>query len=67
MHEHLSSLTITIVYAVYVRDLGKPSARGTPVRWYGRRAVTLPALAIAVAGAVVFLGDFSPAWPLALP
>ena len=54
--EHLSSLTLTIVYAVF--------AAGTVVSllfaghvsdWYGRRPVLLPALAVAVAAAVVFL------------
>ena len=54
--EHLSSLTITIVYAVYATGIvvslllaGHVSDR------YGRRVVMLPALAIAVAAAVVFL------------
>jgi MFS family permease len=54
--EHLSSLTLTIVYAVF--------AAGTIVSllfvghvsdWYGRRTVLLPALAVAVVAAVVFL------------
>jgi MFS family permease len=55
-HEHLSSITITGVYAVY--------AAGTVISlvfagqvsdWYGRRTVMLPALGVAIAATVVFL------------
>ena len=54
--EHLSSLTITIVYAVYaVGIVVSLLLAGHVSDWYGRRMVMLPALAIAVAAAVVFL------------
>ena len=54
--EHLSSLTITIVYAVYaIGIVVSLLLAGHVSDWYGRRAVMLPALAIAVAAAVVFL------------
>lgn len=54
--EHLSSLSITTVYAVF--------AAGTVVSlvlaghvsdWYGRRAVLIPAIAVAIGAVVVFL------------
>jgi MFS family permease len=55
-HEHLSSLTITIIYAVYaIGIVVSLLLAGHLSDWYGRRAVLLPALAIAVAAAVVFL------------
>jgi MFS family permease len=54
--EHLSSLSITIVYAVYaVGTVVSLLLAGHVSDWYGRRAVLIPALAIAVAAAVVFL------------
>ena len=54
--EHLSSLTITIVYAVYALGIVVSLLLAGHVSdWYGRRAVMLPALAIAVAAAVIFL------------
>ena len=54
--EHLSSLTITIVYAVYaIGIVVSLLLAGHVSDWYGRRGVMLPALAIAVAAAVVFL------------
>ena len=54
--EHLSSLTITIVYAVYaIGIVVSLLLAGHVSDWYGRRAVMLPALAVAVAAAVVFL------------
>ena len=76
--EHLSSLTITIVYAVYaIGIVVSLLLAGHVSDWYGRRAVMLPALAIAIAAAVVFLAwrsppacsspVCSPAWPSALP
>jgi MFS family permease len=54
--EHLSSLTITIVYAVYaIGIVVSLLLAGHVSDWYGRRAVMLPALAVAVAAALVFL------------
>jgi MFS family permease len=54
--EHLTSLTITIVYAVYaIGIVASLLLAGHVSDWYGRRAVMLPALAIAVAAAVVSL------------
>ena len=54
--EHLSSLTLTLVYAVYAAGtvIGLLLA-GHVSDWYGRRAVLVPALAVAVVAAVVFL------------
>lgn len=54
--EHLSSLTITFVYAVYaVGVVGSLLLAGHVSDWYGRRVVLLPAIAVAIAAAVVFL------------
>jgi MFS family permease len=54
--EHLSSLTITFVYAVYaVGVVGSLLLVGHVSDWYGRRAVLLPAIAVAITAAVVFL------------
>ena len=54
--EHLSSLTITIVYAVYALGIVVSLLLvGHVSDWYGRRAVLLPALAVAVVAAVIFL------------
>jgi MFS family permease len=54
--EHLSSLTITIVYAVYALGIVVSLLLAGHVSdWYGRRAVLLPALAVAVVAAVIFL------------
>jgi MFS family permease len=53
---HLSSLTITVVYAVYaVGIVVSLLLAGHVSDWYGRRAVLLPALGVAVAADVVFL------------
>lgn len=55
--EHLSSLTVTFVYAVYaVGVVGSLLLVGHVSDWYGRRVVLLPAIAVAIAAAVVFLG-----------
>jgi hypothetical protein len=53
-HEHLSSLTITFVYAVYAVGI-VVSLLSAVSDWNGRRAVLLSALAVAVLAAVVFL------------
>jgi MFS family permease len=54
--EHLSSLTITIVYAVYaVGVVASLMLAGHVSDWYGRRVVLLPAIAVAIVAAVVFL------------
>ncbi|MGO9961246.1 MAG: MFS transporter [Solirubrobacteraceae bacterium] len=54
--DHLSSLTITIVYAVYAAGIVVALVLAGHVSdWYGRRAVLLPALGVAVLAAVVFL------------
>jgi predicted MFS family arabinose efflux permease len=53
---HLSSLTITFVYAVYA--LGVVASLlfvGHVSDWYGRRAVLIPAVALAAVAAVVFI------------
>jgi MFS family permease len=55
-HEHLSSLTLTFVYAVYaVGIVMSLLLAGHVSDWYGRRPVLLPALALAVLAAAVFL------------
>src|ERR1700722_11251941 len=52
----LSPLTVTIVYAVYAAGIVVALLLAGHVSdWYGRRAVLLPALAVAVLAAVVFL------------
>jgi MFS family permease len=54
--EHLSSLTITFVYAVYaVGVVGSLLLAGHVSDWYGRRVVLLPAIAVAIAAAAPFL------------
>jgi MFS family permease len=54
--EHLSGLTITTVYAVYALGIVLSLIfAGHVSDWYGRRAVLLPALAVAVLASVVFL------------
>lgn len=54
--EHLSSLTLTIVYAVFAAGtVTSLLLAGHVSDWYGRRTVLLPALAVAVGAAVVFL------------
>ncbi len=59
--DHLSSLTITIVYAVYAGGIVVTLVLAGHVSdWYGRRAVLLPALGVAVLAAVLFLVWRSP-------
>jgi len=54
--DHLSSLTITIVYAVGAGGIVMTLVLAGHVSdWYGRRAVLLPALGVAALAAVVFL------------
>lgn len=54
--DHLSSLTVTIVYAVYAGGIVVTLVLAGHVSdWYGRRVVLLPALGVAVIAAVVFL------------
>jgi MFS family permease len=54
--EHLSSLTITFVYAVFaVGVVGSLLLAGHVSDWYGRRVVLLPAIAVAFAAALLFL------------
>jgi MFS family permease len=54
--EHLSSLTITFVYAVYaVGVVASLVLAGHVSDWYGRCVVLLPAIAAAVVAAVLFL------------
>jgi MFS family permease len=58
--EHLSSLTITIVYAVYaVGVIVSLLLAGHVSDWYGRRVVLIPALILAAAAAVVFISSSS--------
>jgi MFS family permease len=54
--DHLSSLTVTFAYAVYaVGVVVSLVLAGHVSDWYGRRAVLLPAIAVAVGAAVLFL------------
>jgi MFS family permease len=53
---HISSLTITLIYAVYA--LGVVASLllvGHLSDWYGRRAVLIPAVALAAVAALVFI------------
>jgi len=54
--QHLSSLTLTIVYAVYsVGVVASLLLAGHVSDWYGRRAVLIPGLVLAGVAAVVFI------------
>jgi MFS family permease len=54
--EHVSPLTLTFVYAVYtVGTVASLLLVGHVSDWYGRRAVLLPAITVAIAATVVFL------------
>ena len=56
LHEHLSPLTITIVYAVYAAGVTTSLLLAGHVSdWYGRRAVLIPAVTLATAAAVLFI------------
>src|SRR5262249_8278021 len=53
---HLSSLTITLVYAVYAVGVTVSLLlAGHLSDWYGRRAVLLPSLALAMLAALLFV------------
>jgi MFS family permease len=55
-HEHFSAITITLVYAVYAAGVtASLLLAGHLSDWYGRKAVLIPALALAVAAAVLFI------------
>jgi MFS family permease len=54
--DHLSAITVTIVYAVYAGGIVVSLVLAGHVSdWYGRRATLLPAVGVAVLAAVVFL------------
>jgi MFS family permease len=56
LREHLSPLTITIVYAVYAAGVTTSLLlAGHMSDWYGRRAVLIPAVTLAIAAAVLFI------------
>jgi MFS family permease len=55
-YEHLSPLTLTIVYAVYAAGVTVSLLLAGHVSdWYGRRVVLIPALVLAMVGAVLFI------------
>jgi MFS family permease len=55
-HEHFSPITITLVYAVYaVGVTASLLLAGHVSDWYGRKAVLIPALTLAVAAAALFI------------
>ena len=57
---HLSSLTITFVYAVYAVGVTVSLLLAGHVSdWYGRRAVLLPSLALAMVAALIFIAGKS--------
>jgi MFS family permease len=55
-YEHFSPITITLVYAVYAAGVtASLMLAGHVSDWYGRKAVLLPALTLAIAAAVLFI------------
>ena len=55
-HEHFSPITITLIYAVYAAGVTASLLLvGHVSDWYGRKAVLIPALTLAVAAAVLFI------------
>jgi len=55
-HEHFSPITITLVYAVYAAGVtASLLLTGHLSDWYGRKAVLIPALTLAVAAAALFI------------
>ena len=58
--EQLSSLTLTVVYAVYsVGVIASLVLAGHVSDWYGRRAVLIPSLFVAAVAAVIFIASTS--------
>jgi MFS family permease len=54
--EHLSPLTITVIYAVYAAGVtASLLLAGHVSDWYGRRVVLIPAITVATAAAVIFI------------
>jgi MFS family permease len=54
--EHFSPITVTIVYAVYATGVIASLLLGGHVSdWYGRKAVLIPAVILAVAAAALFI------------
>jgi MFS family permease len=59
-HERLSPITITLVYAVYAAGVtASLLLAGHVSDWYGRKAVLIPALTLAVAAAALFISSQS--------
>ena len=55
-NDHFSPITITLVYAVYaVGVTASLLLAGHVSDWYGRKAVLIPALTLAIAAAVLFI------------
>src|SRR6516164_1455584 len=55
-HEHFSPITITLVYAVYTAGVtASLLLAGHVSDWYGRKAVLIPALTLAIAAAALFI------------
>jgi len=55
-HEHFSAITITFVYAVYAAGVtASLLLAGHVSDWYGRKAVLIPAVTLAVAATVLFI------------
>ena len=55
-HEHFSPITITLIYAVYAAGVtASLLLAGHVSDWYGRKAVLIPALTLAVAATVLFI------------
>ena len=54
--EHFSPITVTLVYAVYAAGvIASLLLAGHVSDWYGRKAVLIPALTLAVAAAALFI------------
>src|SRR5262245_8792903 len=54
--EHLAPITLTVVYAVYAAGVtASLLLAGHVSDWYGRRAVLIPAMALAAVAAVLFI------------
>ena len=55
--DHLSSITITLVYSVYAAGvLASLLLVGHVSDWYGRRTVLVPAIVVALLASLVFAG-----------